>query len=160
MVMVFSPGGGEIVRDFCTSVDIVDWGSSTQNSALGIAGRVQGDPDSGVGNMYLGSLQINALGTTGKGGLFFFDGSQDVPPLSSELFDLVPGSSYRLQFSAVGNQLGLRLLDLTHGQAPLAERALTVSALAQGRVALWVNTRGSTSYTRTVDNFFMTGTKP
>jgi hypothetical protein len=46
-VMVFSPGGGDIVGDFYASVDILGW-ASNQESALGIAGRVQGTPAGGV----------------------------------------------------------------------------------------------------------------
>lgn len=159
-VMVFFPGGGEIVKDFCASVDILDWGTSSQNSALGIAGRVQGSPDSGVSNMYLGSLQVNPTGYPGKGGLFFFNGAGNFDPPASEMFDLTPGTGYRLQFSVVGNQLTLRVLDLKKGGALAApQRTLSASAFSEGRVALWVNTRGSSSYSRTVDNFFMTGTR-
>ncbi len=40
-VAIFTPGGGAILHDFHASVDILDWASS-QESALGIAGRVQG----------------------------------------------------------------------------------------------------------------------
>jgi hypothetical protein len=157
MVMVFSPGGGEIVRDFYASMDILDWGSSSQNSALGIAGRVQGTASSGVTGMYLGSMQVNPAGVPGTAQLVLFDGSGDRSVPGS--FSITAGKAYRLQFSAVANQLTIRLVDLTNGQT-VKEGQIQDSNYTQGRVALWVNTRGSSAYARTVDNFFVTGTKP
>jgi len=156
MVAVFCPGAGAIVRDFYASVDILDWGSSSQNSALGIAGRLQGGPG-GVSGMYLGSLQVNPGGVPGTAQLWFFDGGNNVQVPGE--FNITANSKYRLQFWVVGNHLTLRLLDLTNGQE-VKRGQLQDSRLTQGRVALWVNTRGSSSYTRTVDNFFMTGTEP
>ncbi len=156
-VMIYCPGTGPVVRDFYASVDILDWGSSSQESALGIGGRVTGDPNSPITAMYLGSFRVNAAGQPGKGGLYFFNGINDVPP--STFFDLKPDSDYRLQFSVVGKQLTVRLLDLTNGGV-VDQQGIQSSVNAQGRVALWVNTRGSTAYTRAVGNFFMTGTKP
>jgi len=153
-MMIFPPGTGPVVRDFCASVDLLDWASS-QESALGIAGRVQGGPG-GVSNMYLGSLRLNP--TAGTGRLWFFNGAADIA--ASDVFNVTPASDYRLEFSAVGIQLTIRLVNLTNPQAPAQEGQLQDSRLSQGRVALWVNTRGSASYARTVDNFFVTGTKP
>jgi len=157
MVMVNSPGGGEIVRDFYASVDILDWGSSSQNSALGIAGRVQGSPSGGVTGMYLGSMQVNPAGVPGTAQLVFFDGNADRPVPGT--FSITAGKAYRLQFSAVGSQLTIRLVDLTDGRT-VKDGYIQDSRHNQGRVALWVNTRGSSAYARTVDNFFMTGTMP
>jgi hypothetical protein len=153
---VFTPGGGAILRDFYASVDILDWASS-QESALGIAGRVQGGPG-GVSNFYLGSVRMNPSARTGQ--LWFFDGASDVQ--ASDVFSITPVADYRLESSAVGNQLTLRLFRLAEPRSPslVAEGTLQDSRFTQGRVALWVNTRGSTGYMRTVDNFFVTGTKP
>jgi hypothetical protein len=157
MVMVYSPGGGEIFRDFYASVDILDWGSSSQNSALGIAGRVQGSPSGDVTGMYLGSMQVNPAGVPGTAQLVFFDGGADRPVPGT--FSITAGKAYRLQFSAVGSQLTIRLVDLTDGRT-VKDGYIQDSRHTQGRVALWVNTRGSSAYARTVDNFFVTGTKP
>lgn len=154
-VMVFPPGTGPVVRDFYASVDLLDWASS-QESALGIAGRVQGGPG-GVSNMYLGSLKQNP--TAGTGQLWFFDGATDIPVRGGD-FSLNPALDYRLEFSAVGNQLTLRLVSLAKPETLVAQGQLQDSRFSQGRVALWVNTRGSASYARTVDTFFVTGTKP
>jgi hypothetical protein len=153
-IAIFTPGGGEILRDFCASVDILDWAGS-QESALGIAGRVQGGPG-GVNNTYLGSVRMNSPAGTGQ--LGFFNGASDV--LVATGFPINPDLDYRLQFSAVGNQLELRLVSLAEPQTLVAQGRLQASLFTQGRVALWVNTRGSTGYRRTVDNFFVTGTKP
>lgn len=55
-VAIFPPGGGGVVEDFCASVDILEWASS-QDSALGIAGRTQGGPRA-LSNAYLGSVRM------------------------------------------------------------------------------------------------------
>lgn len=157
MVMIYFPGGGEIVRDFYASVDILDWGSSTQDSDLAIAGRVEGSHSGGLTAMYLGRIRVNSGGVPGKAQLDFFDGSEGRPLPGT--FDITAGRAYRLQFWAVGSQLNIRLVDLSDGQT-VKEGYIQDSRHTQGRVALWVNTRGSTSYTRTVDNFYMIGTKP
>lgn len=153
-VAIFTPGGGEILRDFHASVDILDWASSTE-SALGLAGRLQGGPG-GVNNLYLGSVRMNRSAGTGQ--LWFFNGASDVE--ASDVFSVSPDSEYRLEFSVVGDQLQLRFLRLAESPTLVAEASLEDSRFTQGRVALWVNTRGSTGYMRAVDNFFVTGSKP
>ncbi|HOW66775.1 MAG TPA: hypothetical protein P5186_26355 [Candidatus Paceibacterota bacterium] len=153
-VAVFTPGGGAIVQDFFASVDILDWASS-QESAVGIAGRIQGSPGRLV-NAYLGSVRFDPAANTGSIG--FFNGQSDVPV--PETFNIDPQADYRLQFSAVGRQLDVRLIRLAEPPIIVAEGRLQNSTFKQGYVGHWVNTRGSTGYRRTVDNFFLTGTKP
>ncbi len=122
---------------------------------MGFAARVQGGPG-GMSNAYLASLRINPA--DGKGRLFFFNGADDVEVPGT--FTVDPKADYRLQFSAVGDQLDLRVVRLGHPQVLVAEGRLRDSTLTKGPIALWVNTRGSSGYMRTVDNFFMTGTTP
>jgi hypothetical protein len=153
-VAVFPPGGGAILGDFFASVDILDWASSRE-SALGFVGRVQGGPG-GVDNGYVASLRMNPSAGTGQ--LWFFSGESDVQ--ASGVFSVDSNSDYRLEFSAIGNQLELRLRRLAEPQTVVAQGRLKDSRFTQGRVALWVNTRGSTGYSRTLDNFFVTGTTP
>ena len=153
-VMVFHPGPVAAVGDFWASVDLLDWASS-QESALGLAGRVQGGP-TGVNNMYLGSVRMNPAAASGR--LYFFNGASDIP--ASSVFNVSRDSGYRLEFSAVGSELTLRLVTLASPSIVVAEGRLQDSKFAQGPVALWVNTRGTSGYARTLDNFFVTGTKP
>lgn len=154
-VAIFPPGGGPVLRDFTASVDILDWASS-QESALGIAGRVQGGPGR-VENAYLGSVRVNPAAGTGQ--LWFYDGASDVQ--ASPTFPITLDSDYRLEFSVIGRQLELRLWKLAETEVAVAQgRRQASTSLPPGRVALWVNTRGSTDYRRTLDNFSVTGTKP
>jgi hypothetical protein len=106
--------------------------------------------------MYIGSVRMNPSAGTAQ--LWFFNGGSDIQASSAQSIN--PDSDYRLEFSAVGNQLALRLKRLAEPQMVVLEGSLQDTLLAQGRVALWVNTRGSSFYARTLDNFIMTGTKP
>ncbi|MHC1763144.1 MAG: hypothetical protein AB9869_02400 [Verrucomicrobiia bacterium] len=153
-VAIFSPGGGPVVSDFCASVDILEWASS-QESALGFAGRTQGSPTA-LSNAYLGSLRMNRSASTGQ--LWFFNGESDVR--ASDVFGISPDSDYRFQFSAIGSRLNLRVFRIAKPPTLVAEGALQDSRFSSGRVALWVNTRGSANYSRIVDNFIVTGTNP
>lgn len=153
-VALFPADGGQVVGDFHASVDLLGWFNNGE-SALGLAGRIQGGTN-GIASFYLGSVRMNPAAGTGQ--LWFFDGAADVP--ASIRFNVQADSDYRLEFSAVATHLKLRLLDLRNPANPVAEGILEASRFSQGRVALWVNTRGSALYGRTLDNFFVTGTKP
>lgn len=153
-VAILQPEGGSVMRDIYATVDILDW-ASTSESALGIAGRVQGGLGH-VDNAYLGSVRMNPA--TGTGQLWFFNGESDVQ--GSAAFPIATDSDYRLQLLIVGSQLTLQLFDVADPPTPVAQGFLQDSRFSRGRVALWVNTRGGSGYRRTVDNFFVTGTKP
>jgi len=157
-VAIFPPGTNAILRDFHASVDILDWGTNnTASSGFGIGGRVQGGP-AYVQNFYLGTVRLAPTGIRGTAALMFFNGDSDVQATS--VFNLASNAVCRLEFSAVGNQLKVRLLNLSDPTAPVRQGTLQASMFTQGPVCLWVNTRDSSSYARTVDNFFVTGTKP
>ncbi|HNQ90031.1 MAG TPA: hypothetical protein PKM73_15550 [Verrucomicrobiota bacterium] len=152
---VLPTGGGPVLRDFTASVDILEW-ASDDVSASGLIGRVQGGPGY-VSNFYLGTVRMNpALGT---GQLFVFKGSGADIPVSAP-FSISHDARYRLQFSVVGDELKLRFLQLGESPVLIAEGSEEDTRFSQGRVAMWLNGRNSTTYRRVFDNFHVTGTAP
>jgi hypothetical protein len=148
-----------LVRDFSTSVDILGWTNNTTNwnvvylmarsrwvSGGGIAdsGALDLNPSDGPPGSF--RLLLSANGTEARGPLF--DGQQNPPP-------------YRLQFSGLGTHLSLRVVSLTTGQI-LKEMSRNDSVLTEGFVGIWVANaalRASESYTITLDNLFISGTR-
>jgi hypothetical protein len=148
-----------VLRDFFASVDILDWVTSSNNwSSFALVGRGHmSSTNSGTG--YFGGLSLNSGGNLGlvepwilvpeRG---YLDGTpfyiQEIPP------------PYRLQFSVVGTNISFRVLRATTWQ-PIREMSWNASTLTNGFVGLWFNGRtdAGDSYTNTVDNFFLSGTK-
>jgi hypothetical protein len=144
------------VRDFTTSVDILDWvASGTNSNSFYLAAR--GVYWKGVG--YEGGLEFNDPGPgTVRLRMIcytnFFEGPsfdfQQYPP------------PYRLQFSGVGTRMSSRVLSLTTGQI-LAVMNVTDTNLTQGFATLLPYSpvlNGSESHAITLDNYFVSGTKP
>ena len=143
------------LRDFCASVDILAWVTNGINeSGFSLAGR--GTIFSpGYAVAYFGGLTLNAdyiprrvvpwistpSGST-RGATFDI---QEIPP------------PYRLQFSAVGTRLSLRVLNPTTSQL-IREVSVNHSTYTQGIVGLVYDVDQGGSIT--ADNFFLNGTKP
>ena len=150
------PGPDIQVRDFYMSLDVLDWVTSGANwSMIGLIAR---------GNLaynwdYGGGLLLNYGGVRGRVApdIWFYTTETFGP--SFDIQQIPP--PYRLQFWGVGPKLHFRVLSLTTGQI-LAELTLTHSAADQGFVCLWISapSGGSESHSITVDNFFVTGTRP
>jgi len=92
------------------------------------------------------------------GRLWIFNGSEGIPVSSS--FTVSREFDYRLEFSVLGNRLQVRLYKIAEPLTLVAQGGTVHSEFTQGRVALWVNTQGTTGYMRTLDNFLVTGTAP
>jgi hypothetical protein len=144
--------------DFHASVDILDWVTSANNwGCIGIIGRgVYYDANSGNG--FIGSLVLNPSGVKGKVQLQFWDGGTTIFGPS---FTYQMGTPYRLQFSAVGRNLLIRVLNLQTMEV-VKEMKYSSSAFQKGGICLWVGTQESVRQTHEIilDNFFATGTKP
>jgi len=88
------------------------------------------------------------------GGLSLYDGRSFL----GTNFTYNPGTYYRLQLSAVGSKLVLRLVNLTTGEIA-ADLKTTETYFRSGYVtlaAVWAQERCDA----TLDNFIVTGTKP
>lgn len=136
-------------RDFVSSVDILSFASSG-SAYLDIYARGTIDsPFPGNSNAYLGGFHLNPTQ------LGMWDGANhwDGPLLTYD-----PAAAYRLQFSAAGPNLVLRAVNLTTGQ--IVEQKLTNYGFSQGYVTLAVEAEPGKSFDITLDNFFVTGTKP
>jgi hypothetical protein len=146
------------VRDFNISVDILDWvASGTNFNSLYLGARiVWTGPYGGVA--YSGGLRLTpGLGTVRLRMMCYtneFDGAsfdfQQRPP------------PYRLQLSGGGTRITSRVLSLTTGVI-LAELSVTDTNLTHGYVALFPYSPvlgASESHAITVDNYFVSGTKP
>jgi hypothetical protein len=148
-----------VVRDFSASVDILDWVASGTNwNDFYIAARGVWVGPSG-GYAYSGGLRLNDPGP-GSVRLWMVLSNDFVAGASFDLQQNPP--PYRLQFSGVGPRLSFRVLSLTTGQI-LEEMSVNHSTLPEGFVGLLLYTsplKLSESYTITVDNFFVSGTKP
>jgi hypothetical protein len=153
------PGPDVLVRDFWASVDILDWGASTNTNERSVGLAVRGTinrtnvPNS---NGYIGELWLNPAGSVGKAVLNIYASSDDPGPP----FNLEMGTDYRLVFSGTGNQLTLRLFKRDDMRQPVAARSRTSYMFAYGPVSLWIANYGHNLYDFTLDNFFVTGTKP
>jgi hypothetical protein len=161
VVVVMPPGPDVLVRDFWASVDILDWGASTNTNersvGFGVRGTINRTNFPGNSDGCIGELRLNRAGSVGKAVLnIFADG--DNPGTS---FNLEMGTDYRLVFSGTGNQLTLRLFRRDYmQQPPVATLSRTSALFASGPVCLWIGNYGHGSYDFTLDNVFVTGTKP
>ena len=151
------------LRDFCTSVDIVDWettgttGTNWSSLALVGRGKIRGP---NWAEAYFGGLTLNADGIPGNVKPWMHN-SQAYTYGSTFDMQQIP-LPYRLQFSVVGTHLSFRVLSLTTGQLIQEMILPNDSNLTNGFVGLWISGRSNDgdSFTAAVDNFFLTGTKP
>jgi hypothetical protein len=153
------PGPDLALADFRVSVDILHLDASVVGTGAGFAigARVGGDPGNwpGLNNGYLGGVNSNFAGKN-LARLTIWTGSSGT---DGALFTFKPGAPYRLIFSGVGNQLSVAFIDLTTGQPAVETLKVTDSTFSQGFVGLWIEA-GQGQYDVTLDNFFVTGTKP
>ena len=112
--------------------------------------------NSGTG--YFGGLSLNSGGDPGLVAPWIFVPERGYLDGAPFYIHQIP-PPYRLQFSMVGTNMSFRVLRPGTGQ-PIREMSWSGSTLTNGFVGLWF--RGQTagdSYTNTVDNFFLSGTK-
>jgi hypothetical protein len=148
-----------VASDFYSSVDILSWTTSGANwcyFSIVARGRSTG-PNSGNG--YIGGLVLNYEDVPGNVVLSIWDGSVDVRGPSFDIGVIPP--PYRLEFSGVGQSLRLRVLNLTSKEV-IGEQTLARTTFTEGWIGFWVNSPPNNPETHelTVDNFFVTGTKP
>ncbi len=151
-----------VLEDFCASVDILDWVTSGTNwSSVLLFGR--GIIHSDWGEGYFGGLVLNYKGIPGLVEPSLAGPAGSLHGETFYLHEFPP--PYRLQCSMVGTKASFRVLRVATGQL-IRQLNFDVSStpdpiLTNGIVGLWF--RGRTdehdSYTTTVDNFFLSGTK-
>lgn len=148
------------LRDFCASVDIVDWAPSGANSsdfALGGRGRIV-SPTYAQG--YFGFLTLNADGVPGRVRPWIHTPSGDTYGTAFDLqqFPL----PYRLQYSVVGTRISFTVLNPATGQQLVPPVSASSSTLPEGFAGFWfqgwVNPGDSNKIS--LDNFFVSGMKP
>lgn len=150
------PGPGVVVGDFSASLDIVRWDPNAMMLAASIGARIGSADNAEHG--YHGVVYFNEE-SKGKGSLHLFPIWTN--SVISTPFAITPGQKYRLNFSGVGNKLSLLLFDLGSPEQPLSQVQLTDDTSSQGDVILAIGTLdNSRPGSITVDNFFVTGTKP
>jgi hypothetical protein len=134
----------------------VSGGTNSSGFWLAGRGRILG-PNYGVG--YFGGLTLNADGIPGKVRPWINNGST-VTRGSTFNIQQIP-LPYRFQSSGVGTNLSLRVLNLTTGQLIREVPTVHHSTFTNGFVGLVFNGETETrdSYTNTVDNFLLSGTK-
>lgn len=145
-----------VLRDFCASVDTLDWVTSGANwSTLGLFGR--GRVTSATA--YFAGIGLNySDAPPGHVMPWIHNGSTEI---HGSPFDMATNPPpYRVQFSGVGNRMLLQVLSLTTGEV-IRAMPFTNSAYATGVVGLWFNGRNNAGdyYTNIVDNFIVTGTR-
>jgi hypothetical protein len=140
-----------VFRDFSASVEILSF-TASGNASLDIyaRGHIHTPDFPGDSNGYLGMVARNPTQ------LAIWDGSGIVYGPS---FTYDPAARYRLELSAVGTTLRLRLVNLTTGQF-IEQPPITNTMFSQGYVTLAVAAPIGGSYDITLDNFFVTGTMP
>lgn len=146
-----------VVGDFFVSVDILSWDTAGSDSSwLGLGGRLDRQPGGGPLYGYGGGLVRNKDGSHVTW-ISYAGSTQYGPTLQERDFPL----PYRLVFSAVGNRFSFRVLD-PKTQGLIREINMTSDARKQGMVGLYFEapTGLLDSHRITLDNFFMTGTKP
>lgn len=154
-VWAVPPRADLVVRDFTASVDILSWPDLLQPAPLPVCGILARatlnaeDPVSSSG--YLGAITRSSEDKTGK--LIIRSGSNTS---EGPAFAYDAGAVYRLVFSGVGADLALRLLDVRTG-ATVSEAAMKATDSGQGAVCLYAEGR---RHDITLDNLFVTGTKP
>jgi hypothetical protein len=94
----------------------------------------------------------------GKGAINFYLG--DGQFANGAWFDLKSGTKYRLCFSGVGRQLSLQLYDVGDLRQPVAQMPpIKNSKYTKGAVFFHANAN-TAAFALTLDNFFVTGSKP
>ena len=163
--LLLAPVGTNVevhLRDFYTSVDILDWETSGANwSTFSIGARAYFQTPT-LARGYIGGLNLNANGVRGSVEPFIYNGSTYTYALESTFDTQQFPLPYRLQLSGVGTKISLRVLSLTTGQ-PIREVMLPNDwTFAEGWVALWISGRhdAGDSFRIAADNFFATGTQP
>jgi len=146
-------------KDFCASVDILQFDGTNSYASVGIGARITGQPNDpwpGTRNGFLAFVRPNAGGLN-QARLVFFNGSGD---FQSDPFTFRPGTPYRLIFSGVGTQLTVELIDLETQQPAVTPLVRVDPTFTQGTLGLWARSGVSATLDTTLDNFFVTGTKP
>lgn len=156
------PGPFVTVKDFWASVDILNLTVAHENGLAGIVARGVWDPASGWpgdSNGYIGSVVPNDDGVN-QARLNFFPGAW--PPNQGKGFTFKPGTPYRLIFSGIGQRFSVELVDLTTGQPAIDPLVVTnpATTFSQGFAGLFIQAGTATNVDATLDNFFLTGTKP
>lgn len=145
-VLLAPPYGSERkFSDFSGSVDILQFAVGS-NVGIGILGRLtlwEPVPDC---NGYMGQLYLNRISP------WIYDHGV---PLN---FTFNPYAQYRLQFSALGTHVTVRLLNLVTGE--IIEQQVTDNHFTQGHVGLILPMKAQQPFDITLDNFIMTCVKP
>jgi hypothetical protein len=139
-------------------VDLLDWVTSGTNwltFSLCARGHIV---STNYGYAYIGGLVLNSDGIAGKVTLWIYNGSGEVWGPTFDSGTNPP--PYRLEFSVVGINLRLRVLNLTTKEL-IQEQALLATAYTAGWPGLYINSRNEDgdTYTINADNYFVTGTK-
>jgi hypothetical protein len=154
--LVIKPPGPYVqVKDFWLAVDILNIEAAHQLASIGLAARGAGSGWPGTVNGYIGSVYPNH-DARNQARLILWNGSSDTP---GHAFTFKPGTPYRLIFSGVGSRLSVELIDLELQQPAVAPLVVTDSTFSQGFVGFFMEV-GAASCDMTLDNFFVTGTKP
>lgn len=151
------PEPDKVVGDFFVSVDILSWDTAGSDSSwFGLGARLDRQPNSGPLCGYGAGLIRNQDGTHLLWGSYAGN-SQYGPTFQERDFPL----PYRLVFSAVGDKFSFRVLD-PKTDALIREMSMTSNARTQGMAGFYFEApEGLVNAHRiTLDNFFMTGTKP
>ena len=147
------------LRDFCMSEDVLDWVTSGTNwSMIGFTARVY-LPPTGGGVGYGGGLALNGSGIPGNVTPWLSYAGYQTNGVPFQISEFPP--PYRLEYSAVGTRFTLRVFSLNTRQL-IREMSWTDSSRGQGLMGLFVGAPSGAheSHSVTVDNFFLSGTKP
>jgi hypothetical protein len=151
------PELGVAVRDFHAAVDVLSATTATNTwCTVGICARGEYDEPKVEASTCIGGIILNSGSVLGNVRLYMYD---NVTEHKGPAFNFNPGESYRIEFSGVGPRLTLRVWNKTTG---LLEGEMSVSdtKLTPGSVAFWLNAPPEGRQEITLDNFFVTGTKP
>jgi len=157
------PGPDLVYADVAMSLDILGWDPNAPDQEISFAARGTVDrqnPGTAVG--YLGYLVIKETASGGRSRLALYSDPPNTD-LRSLVLDLDPQKAYRLLFSAVGTQLTLDLFELGALRHPVAlagSLSAADSRHSHGSTGLWWLHHGQTAFDITVDNCFVSGTKP
>jgi hypothetical protein len=160
-VIPLGTNGAGSLRDVCASVDIVDWAHSANSSSdFAIGARARFASPTYI-KAYLGFLTLNADGVLGR-----------VRPWISTPAGVTYGTAfnlqdyplpYRVQFSVVGTQISLRVLNPATGQLiQEGHSSATDSTIPDGFAGLWLQGADNAGNSNHIsfDNFILSGTKP
>jgi hypothetical protein len=147
--LLLPPGPDVVVGDFTASVDILNWPIRGREVGFLVRGTIN------RANLLDGSNGYIATASREQSKLVIWNGIADIPGTA---FTFNSTANYRLVFSAVGPDLSLRLVNLKTGVS--SEMKLKDTRWLQGPVALYLDAMAGGSLDITLDNFFVTGTKP